>query len=73
MQNFTNEDLTAMRRAYDAACRQLGLTFAEADRVQRDRVAALIFQLRVEGERDAGTLETLAVSILTADSAAGRR
>jgi len=69
MQTITNQELTAMRRAYDGACRELGLTFGEDDRVQRDRVAALIFQLVVEGERDANTLEKFAVSILSAKAA----
>ncbi len=51
---FTNEELSVLKQAFDQACADLGLT---PDRtLQREHLAALIFQMATGGETDCATL-----------------
>jgi hypothetical protein len=51
---ISNEDLAILKRAFDEACADLGLS---SDRtLQREHLAVLIFQMATGGETDCATL-----------------
>jgi hypothetical protein len=68
---FNNDELRAMRDAYDQACAELGITLSEADKLRRELVAAVIIQLAEDGERNPVVLRRR--SVLRVLNSAGRR
>jgi hypothetical protein len=51
---FTNDELSVLKRAFDEACADLGLTPDQT--LQREHLAGLIFQIATGGETDCGAL-----------------
>ena len=58
---LTNEQFLAIYGAFDKACAELGISFAESDTIRREQLAALMIKLAKEGERDVDAIRTQAV------------
>ena len=67
---FTNDELATLRRAFELAAADLGLS--PADDVPRTRLSALVFDVARTGVSDCVTLRAQAVARFK-DPAAGRR
>jgi hypothetical protein len=59
---FDNLDLTAMGAAYETACADLGIKATDTGR--RERVAALIIELALSGERNSEVLHRRVMMLL---------
>jgi hypothetical protein len=59
---FDNEELVALRKAFEQACAELGLGTDKFGNGQREHLAILIFSLAREGAEELATLQRRAVA-----------
>ncbi len=56
-----NEQLEALHKAFDKACVELGLGYAESDSKRREQLAQTMLSLAENGKRDADVVGAKAV------------
>ena len=63
-EKFDNNELVALRKAYEEACDQIGLGTEEVDRKRREQVAALIFALARSGDEQPESIQRRVVRLM---------